>query len=86
MKNNTYSFTLLNHVIYKFIEQGSCPETCMCQSPPRDLPGRRNVQGSGTAKGYCFHWCDPIGFCGVNEVAKTQGRDCRPCRMKFYGY
>ena len=84
--NGKTTLPCLNHIIHKFIGQQSCPETCKCQSPPRSWPGRRNVQGPGVDQGYCFHWCDASGFCGVGEFAKAEGQDCRPCRMKFYGY
>ena len=76
----------LNDSLYEFIEQEDCPETCMCQSAPRDYPGRRNLQGSGVAKGYCFYYCDTEGYCGVSQEAKAQGLNCKLCRMKFYGY
>ena len=87
LQNMTHALLqCLNHSLYEFIEQEDCPETCMCQSAPRDYPGRRNLQGSGVAKGYCFYYCDTEGYCGVSQEAKAQGLNCKLCRMKFYGY
>ena len=79
-------FQCLNHFLNKFIEQESCPQSCICRNAPRGYPGRRNVQGSGPEKGYCFYYCDPEGYCGASQEAKAQGKDCKLCREKFYGY